>query len=482
VSDPVCPGAEWLVAVVLALLAGTAPAAGQEVESFPPGPPVPTGVPGEDRLPPAAPTATVLVGEDLQATHPLTLAGPLSQIPGLSLFGGASSLVADPSTQWVTVRGAGPGGISRALVLLDGIPVNDPFGGWIPWARLPILGLERVEVIRGPVPLVWGTSTTGGLIRLVTPTPGATTLETEASYWDHDTVAVRLAAAARREPWTARIEGGLAETDGFDIVRGDRRGALDVPADGRFGTATQTLTSRLSSDVAASLTGWYLADEQGLGTPGQSSATDAGGASLSLRLGTVGLGQWDGTVFASRHEYRTTVTALSPDRASERPVFRQEIPADTAGGTVQWTRRFLRQSGLPGPHLFTAGADVRWIQGESQETSTDASGALRPRHAGGQEVQLGVFAQDIDTIYPWLEIMMGVRGAYWRSFERFAQDGSAERSRRATLPNRESLWLEQRTAVRVYPTDAVVLRVSEASGFGRRHSTSSSRPRAGTTR
>jgi outer membrane receptor protein involved in Fe transport len=449
----------------MTLLAVALPAAGQEAEPLPAGPPVPTGARGEDWLPPAALTVTVLGREEIQTGGPLTLAGPLSRIPGSSRLGGFLGLVADPPTQWVTVRAAGPGGVSRALVLLDGIPVNDPFGGWLAWARLPIRSVERVEAVRGASPLVWGSSTTGGLIRLVTTPLEGDALGGQASLGDHGTAALSVAGTADAGPGAARLEGGLADTDGFRVVRDDRRGPLDGPADGHLRTVTPRLTYRLSADVTTSLTGWYLTAEQGLGTPRQASTAEAGGAALGLRLGRAAAGQWDGTVFAGRQTFGTTVTSQSADRAAERLALRQEIPADSAGGAIQWTRRFLRQSGLPGPHLFSAGADVRWTRGESRETSADLSGTLGPRRAGGEELQAGLFAQDIDSIYSWLEVIMGVRGAYWWSFDRVTGPGSADRRSRGPIADRESLSFDQRTAVRVFVSEDVVLRASEAQGF-----------------
>ncbi|MBI4011837.1 MAG: TonB-dependent receptor [Candidatus Rokubacteria bacterium] len=452
------------IATLLALLVMPPGAAGQETAPLPPGPPLPTGVREEDRLSPAPLSVTVLDRAELAASRAATPAAALAQIPGLSLFGGTASLVADPPTQWVTLRGAGPGGTSRALVLLDGIPVNDPFGGWLAWGRLPALDVERVEAVRGPSPLVWGTGTTGGLLRLVTAAPDGHALAGRASYGDHGTAVLDVLAAGRWEPGEGRLDGGVADTDGFRVVRRDQRGPLDVPADGQARTVRQTLSYRLSADVATSLTGWYLAAEQGLGTPRQASSTEAGGASLGLRLGSLAAGQWDATVFAARHAFATTVTSPSPDRAAERLVLREEIPDDSAGAALQWTRRFLRESGLPGPHLFSAGADVRWVRGESRETSEDATGTLGRRRAGGHDVQVGVFAQDIDSIYSWLEVMMGARGAYWRSFGR-ADDAAVPDTGRRALADREALSFDQRTAVRVHVTDDLVLRASEAQGF-----------------
>src|SRR4051812_19742940 len=60
----------------------------------------------------------------------------LAQTPGLSLFRRTSSLAANPTTQGVSLRGIAGSGASRALVTLDGVPQNDPFGGWVIWSGI----------------------------------------------------------------------------------------------------------------------------------------------------------------------------------------------------------------------------------------------------------------------------------------------------------------------------------------------------------
>ena len=61
----------------------------------------------------------------------------LRQVPGFSLFRRTTSRAANPTTQGVSLRGLGASGASRALVLSDGFPLNDPFGGWVYWDRAP---------------------------------------------------------------------------------------------------------------------------------------------------------------------------------------------------------------------------------------------------------------------------------------------------------------------------------------------------------
>ena len=88
------------------------------------------------------------------------------QIPGFSLFRRSSSQVANPTTQGVSLRNIGPNGAGRTLVLLDGIPQNDPFGGWVYWSRLPPSGLDHVDVLQGGGAGSFGNAALGGTIAL----------------------------------------------------------------------------------------------------------------------------------------------------------------------------------------------------------------------------------------------------------------------------------------------------------------------------
>src|SRR5262245_25198128 len=102
----------------------------------------------QERLPSAA-SATVITAAELNNSAAGALDDTLRQTPGFSLFRRSSSRVANPTTQGVTLRGVSGSGSSRTLVLADGMPLNDPFGSWVYWNRIPQAAIERVEVVRG---------------------------------------------------------------------------------------------------------------------------------------------------------------------------------------------------------------------------------------------------------------------------------------------------------------------------------------------
>src|SRR5580698_8354745 len=73
----------------------------------------------------------------------------LATAPGFSLYRRTSSLGANPTTQGVSLRGIAGSGASRALVTVDGVPQNDPFGGWVIWTGLPTEAISGATLVRG---------------------------------------------------------------------------------------------------------------------------------------------------------------------------------------------------------------------------------------------------------------------------------------------------------------------------------------------
>ena len=113
-------------------------------------------------------------------------------VPGFNTFRRSSSMVTapadDPEAQGVTLRGIGPGGASRALVLMDGVPVNDAFGGWIYWDEFPLAGIDRVEVVQGGGSDLWGDSAEGGVINIISKPPAdRNNVQLQGSYGNRNT-------------------------------------------------------------------------------------------------------------------------------------------------------------------------------------------------------------------------------------------------------------------------------------------------------
>src|SRR4051812_6326643 len=140
----------------------------QTPNSEPTGPePVRTTITIAEKIETEAPALiSVLDQTEIREQPGINIDDRLRAIPGFTLFRRTSSIAANPTTQGVSLRGLGSSGASRSLVLWDGIPVNDPFGGWVYWTRIAPDELERVELSRGAATSVFGDRAMSGAISL----------------------------------------------------------------------------------------------------------------------------------------------------------------------------------------------------------------------------------------------------------------------------------------------------------------------------
>ncbi len=155
-------------------------------------------------------------------------------------------MVANVTAGSVSLRGLGGGSqASRTLVLLDGIPMNDAYGGWVAWARAPREILDRVEVVRGGGASVWGNLSLGGVINLMTSSPLERSLSVSALVGDHRTTDLTLALGDAGDAWSGWVSGNAFDTDGYYTCargpdRSDRRahgeGVRELPRQGHLRT------------------------------------------------------------------------------------------------------------------------------------------------------------------------------------------------------------------------------------------------------
>jgi len=151
--------------------------------------------------------STRAIGEDaIDRSATLTTDALLRTVPSVATFRRSYGLVADPTSQGLNLRGLGPSGVSRTLVLVDGVPANDPFGGWIYFRALPRLGLARIEIVHGGGSALYGNAALGGVVQLFSRSAWQPSVYADLAYGTNDTAALSARVAA---PF-GRFAGALA--------------------------------------------------------------------------------------------------------------------------------------------------------------------------------------------------------------------------------------------------------------------------------
>ena len=191
----------------------------------------------------------------LDTTPAITLDGVMRQLPGVELFRRSSSLVANPTSQGVSLRGLGSTSASRTLVTEDDIPLNDAFGGWIHWEEQPELSVNSIEVVRGGASDLYGSSAIGGVI-----SNGTWTAQLTANKSVFNATKDRATFAG---DYTMIFDGAngpttLPEGDGYAYVAIGENGAVTLSgslADGSKITPSATLSQYGKWPFYASLYG-----------------------------------------------------------------------------------------------------------------------------------------------------------------------------------------------------------------------------------
>jgi len=356
-----------------------------------------------------------LTKADLQATPALTLDDMLRQVPGFSLFRRTSSRTANPTTLGVSLRGLGANGASRALVLEDGIPLNDPFGSWVYWDRVPTASVSSVEVSQEGASSLYGSEALGGVIQFFTRAAQPAGLSLETSYGNQNTKVLSLSAGGRLGGWESVFSGEAFHTDGYILVPKADRGSVDTNASSQHGTADLTIRHKIgaASDVFAR--GLYFDDSRNNGTIGQTNSIRLGQGALGADVTTASLGHLEVRAYGAFETYQQLFYSVPLDQNSEALTDAQTVPAQGVGASAVWSH------GLGKRQTLVAGVDDHEELGHSNERifSSFTGNNTKDTFTGGHQRTTGVFGEDLIQLAPNWILGVSARFDSWRNFKAF---------------------------------------------------------------
>jgi outer membrane receptor protein involved in Fe transport len=364
------------------------------------------------RLPPAAGEAAfsvVRLGDETLG-RALRLDEALATVPAVSLFRRTSSLSANPTTQGISLRAIAPSGAGRTLVTLDGVPLNDPFGGWVIWSRVPPESLDGLDIIRGAGAGPYGAGALTGIIALRERGGSGGVLVAGLSSRGGE----RVAASASADLGPVRlIASGLYDvSDGYIPVRSSQAGAADTPLD--LDARSAALRADVPfGDVALSVRASTWEEDRGSGLAG--ARANASGSSLSATLarqpGTDRPG-WRLQAWQTRSNLTNGSVAVAADRSTTTAANDQFHTPATGRGLNAALRR-TGQSFAGGQLEWELGLDARLAEGETNERSRNlGAGFTRSRTAGGETTVAGAYGEGAWRGGDWL-LAGGLRLDHW---------------------------------------------------------------------
>ena len=406
----------------------------------------------ETRLADTAASMVVLSGEELWSAGATTIDGALRQVPGFALFRRTGSRTANPTAQGVTLRGVGASGSSRAVVLDDGVPLNDPFGGWVYWGRLPRAALGRAEVLRGGGSDLYGSAALGGVVQLFRGGREAG-LELETSYGSQVTPDLSAALRLDRGPWSLRSSGEAFRTAGYVAVAPEARGPIDTAVASSHSSFDVAVVREPGPSSRAFVRGAYFEESRDNGTPFQTNDTRVRqmSAGWDHRSGADDL---SARAWALREAFGQTFSAIAGDRASERPTRIQSVPSSSFGLNARWSRT------AGGGRRWMLGAEAGRVKGETDERVLGSAGETLET-AGGQQWKAAVFAGASTPIGARTRLDAGARFDAWRNEQgRLTAAGAT-----TALDDRSENAVSPRLSLMVQATPRLSLAASAYRGF-----------------
>ncbi|HUF17627.1 MAG TPA: TonB-dependent receptor [Thermoanaerobaculia bacterium] len=398
-------------------------------------------------------SVVVITAEDLRTTAAVTLDDSLRQVPGFTLFRRSGSSVANPTTQGVSLRGVGASGAGRALVLDDGIPLNDPFGGWVYWGRVPREALRQVEVLRGGGSDLWGSGALGGVVHLLRRDEKGPAISLKGSYGSSDTPELSLYAGRAGERWRFSGAAEAIRTAGYRVVSAPERGPVDTPADSERTSVDLTLERRWRNESArVFLRGSRFDEERGNGTPLQTNETEIEQITLGGDLFVREI-QLSVRAYGSRQDYFQSFSAIAAGRAGESLTRLQHVPSEASGFSLQASTE------VGSMHGIVSGVDIRSVKGKSDERGFGFAETFSS--SGGTQSSLGAFLGDVIRVSERLSLTAAIRLDQWRNHDASRTAGSE----RVALETRQEDALSPRVSAHYRLNDHWSMAVSAYRAF-----------------
>ncbi|MDE2720132.1 TonB-dependent receptor [Candidatus Palauibacter polyketidifaciens] len=348
---------------------------------------------------------TTVTREELRLSAAQTLQDVLQEVPGLNFRFPFQAGVAHPSWQAVTLRGLGGTAASRTLVLVDGVPLNDPYFGWVRWSQVPVEVIERIEIVRGGATVSWGSQSLAGVVHVITRSGGGGGFSASAQGGSQSTFRGDAMASFGDDRAGGYVAGELFNSDGYILTEPSLRGAVDIPSASSHGALRAKVEFQAGDRLRIHAQGNYFDQDKDNATPLRNNTTEAGFGQVGATLTTGETSSLAFNAYMQSQSYVNSFSGVEAGRNSEEPSISQDVPSSGVGANLVW-------SGEAG----TIGVDFLRATGSATERYLYRDGAFaRQRETGGDQTLFGLFSQLQTDLGDRWRLWSGGRLDVWRN-------------------------------------------------------------------
>ncbi|MDR3472290.1 MAG: TonB-dependent receptor [Devosia sp.] len=417
-----------------------------------------------ERLKDVPASVSVVSAAQIKDTPAQGLDDTLRLIPGMNLT------MIGPDVGHPTAYNEGMRGLptteTRFLVLMDGVPVNDPFFGYIQWNRIPLDNIDRVEIVRGGGSPLWGNTAMGGVVNVITRAPTSNELDVDAAGGSYGSYRTSAYGAYRvSDQFALSLNAAFSGTAGYQTTPASWTSygstTLRSPVYTPTSFNARNVGARADFEPTSDLTGFFVfnyhSNDQVLSTPigldSQQTFTYSGQVKKTFGNG----GSLTATAFHDDSHFVTN----NPHLLSFTTEYNSNVhttPVTDTGGSLTWSQDLptILKS-------YSLGVDVHQISGNDYANYYLPSGALAVPTivGGGKQLFVGGFAQVRLEPIKRLEIVGSVRYQYYRSYDGIDTFPPAI----GAIPASSKTSTDPRVNVRYALTDSFALRGAYYQSF-----------------
>lgn len=332
----------------------------------------------------------------------------LGRVAGFQQFRRADSRSVHPTAQGAGLRGLGGNAASRATVELDGVPLADPFGGWVDWATVDPAILGQVTVRRGGGLGAFSPGALAGAVSMTSRVHGQSLgLRGSAAYGSRDSLATSGGISGPMGAGGGSLSVRYDRGDGFTPIIKSQRGAVDRDAPYKQFSTRGRAVARVSDNGELQLGFAAFDDRRDRGVDFTDNRTSGG--DMSLRYVGRGSLPVEALVYGKIRRFDTSFARVEANRSGASQALDQKTPSTGYGGKVE-----VRPDVGEGIQL-RFGTDLGVQDGETLEGFTFVNGApSRQRRAGGRNLDVGAYVDGSIALTPQLLLTGGVRIDHWR--------------------------------------------------------------------
>lgn len=413
-------------------------------------------------------SASVITAAQIAASPATSPDQIVNKIPGIFTLNQPAAVL-HPTGDTFSIRGFGTTTNVNTLVMLDGIPMNDPYFRVVDWNQVAKGQMQGIEVIRGGgATSLWGNMAMGGIVNIVTraPQPGQMDFDVSAgSYRTFSGTATAGLALGRNV--VAGISASDTVSDGYNKtpVAYRNRYMAATPSHNTNLTGTIRATPDVGTDLYVTAM-WHSLSLRDLVWSGTSNRWTtwriAFGGDKTLGTGKVSLKGWYGGGGMD-----TTNVSQTPSFSIFTPALGVPYVSQTESVTYSnLGASLVYQTSLGALHDIKIGIDGRSIAANDPLSLFNTAGPSGTILAHAQHHFEGAFAQA--TLAPSalpLEITLGLRGDFWQATSGSLTGAYLGSALANVIPNQTYARFDPRLGAKLTLARGVALRAAAYSNF-----------------